>query len=550
MKFKRLISLAYPYRRPLAVVTGLMIIETIVALILPWLGGKFAAGVLALQPVNMNVVLGGIIGLFAARSVFSYFRELLLVGASATITADIRQKIYDHIQSLPLGYFRARKQGDILSFAVYEAEELSSFLMYTVTSIVPNLLAVIGAVILMAIIDPILAGIVLALIPFYYIGLRLIGRQLRPLSVQARDAYAALVSTVDENISMMPAIKAYTREAASSAEHLERAETLRLLEVRQGRINALLSTAIQFLALATMVVLLYLLGERVTGGEMSVSAFVSFLLYAAYLTTPFSSLADLWAQTQLTRGALTRLGTLFEEAPEGVETAPPLAPVTGDIRFEGLHLTYPGRHQALHGVDLHIRAGETIAITGPNGVGKSTLINLLMRFDQPDQGRILIDNTDIADVDLKSLRSQIALVSQSVHLFHASLRENIAYGLPNATDAAIEAAARSAQAHDFAVGLPKGYETVIGDRGVRLSGGQAQRIALARALLKNPAILVLDEPTAMFDPEGEETFISLAREAFADRTVLLITHRPASLALADRIVSLADGVVVSDRKMT
>ncbi|MEY8120404.1 ABC transporter ATP-binding protein [Falsihalocynthiibacter sp. BN13B15] len=550
MKLARLINFARPYRKPLAFVSGLMVIETIVALILPWLAGEFAASILAQQALNINTVLGGIIGLFALRSVFSYFRELLLVDTSATIIADIRQKIYDHIQSLPLGYFRARRQGDILSFAVYEAEEISSYLTYTVTSIVPNLLAALGAVIIMAAIDPILAGIVLGLIPFYYIGLRLIGRKLRPLSVQVRDAYASLVSVVEENFSMMPAIKAYTREGTSSADHLERAQSLRLLEIQQGRINALISTVIQFAALATMLLLLRLLGERVSGGEMSVAEFVSFLLYAAYLTAPFSSLVDLWAQTQLTRGALTRLGAVFDEVPEGAVSTTQLAPVKGDIRFEGLHLTYPGRHQALHGVDLHIRTGETIAITGPNGVGKSTLINLLMRFDQPDQGRILIDGTDIANVELKSLRSQIALVSQSVHLFHASLRDNIAYGLPNATDAAIEFAARRAQAHDFAAGLPQGYETIIGDRGVRLSGGQAQRIALARALLKDPAILVLDEPTAMFDPDGEETFISAAREAFCDRTVILITHRPASLALADRIVSLADGVVVSDRKMT
>lgn len=550
MKLARLIDFARPYRKPLLFVSGLMVIETIVALSLPWLAGEFAAGILAEQALNKNAVLGGIIGLFALRAVFSYFRELLLIDTSATVITDIRQKIYDHIQSLPLGYFRARKQGDIMSFAVYEAEEISTYLTYTATSIVPNILATLGAVIIMAVIDPILAGIVLGLIPFYYVGLRLIGRKLRPLSVQVRDAYAALVSVVEENFTIMPAIKAYTREGAASEEHLESAEALRLLEVQQGRINALISTVVQFAALATMLVLLRLLGERVSGGEMSVAEFVSFLLYAAYLTAPFSSLVNLWAQTQLTGGALTRLAAVFDEAPEGANSTTHLAPVKGDIRFEDVHLTYPGRHQALHGIDLHIRAGETIAITGPNGVGKSTLINLLMRFDQPDQGRVLIDGIDITDVELKSLRSQIALVSQSVHLLHASLRDNIAFGLPEATDAETETAARRAQAHDFITALPEGYETVIGDRGVRLSGGQAQRVALARALLKDPAILVLDEPTAMFDPDGEETFISAAREAFSDRTVILITHRPASLALADRIVSLADGVVISDRKMT
>jgi len=253
---------------------------------------------------------------------------------------------------------------------------------------------------------------------------------------------------------------------------------------------------------------------------------------------------------RLTRGALTRLEELFDETPEAYGPAAPLSPVRGDILFEDIHLTYPGRHRALDGVNLHIAAGETVAITGPNGVGKSTLVNLLMRFDHPDQGRITIDGTDIANVALDSLRAQIAVVSQTVLLFNATLHENIAFGLPDASEAQVERAARRAQAHEFITALPQGYGTVIGDRGIRLSGGQAQRIALARALLKDPAILVLDEPTAMFDPEGEASFIEQAGADFADRTVILITHRPASLALADRVVRLENGIIVSGSRVT
>jgi subfamily B ATP-binding cassette protein MsbA len=216
-----------------------------------------------------------------------------------------------------------------------------------------------------------------------------------------------------------------------------------------------------------------------------------------------------------------------------------LPKVRGEIRFEGVTLAYQGREPALKGFNLHVAAGETVAITGPNGAGKSTIGHLLMRLHEAQAGRITIDGVDISTVSLASLRSRIGIVPQHVMLFNATVRENIAYGRGDATDAQIEAAARAAQAHEFVAALPDGYDTVIGDQGVRLSGGQRQRIALARALLKDPAILILDEATAMFDPEGERDFLDACRDVFCGRTVLLVTHRPASLSVADRTISLS-----------
>ena len=213
----------------------------------------------------------------------------------------------------------------------------------------------------------------------------------------------------------------------------------------------------------------------------------------------------------------------------------------GDIEFRDVIFAYPGRQPVLDHFNLHIRAGETVAITGENGAGKSTLVHLLMRLHEPDAGRILIDGTDIASVSLASLRGQIGVVPQHVLLFNGSVRDNIGYGRADADEAAVEHAARLAQAHDFIAKLPQGYDTLIGDQGVRLSGGQRQRIALARALLKDPPILILDEATAMFDPEGEARFIEDCRATLGGKTVLIITHRPASLALADRVVEWQKG---------
>jgi subfamily B ATP-binding cassette protein MsbA len=356
------------------------------------------------------------------------------------------------------------------------------------------------------------------------------------------EEHATAIAIAEENLGMLPAIKTFTREEQESARHRQQVDRIRALTAQQLKIEAALGPAIQFIAAAGIVLVLWLASGAITGGKLAPAELVSFLLYAQLLTRPVAGLANVYGQTQTVRAAMTRLTHAMDQTPEPpAHVGATLPPVKGAIKFEDVSFGYPGRPPAVQGVELAIAAGETIAIIGPNGAGKSTLAHLLMRLHEGASGRITIDGIDIATVSLNSLRRQIGVVPQHVLLFNATVRDNIAYGRPEPTQEQIEAAARLARAHDFIVELPQGYDTPIGDRGVRLSGGQQQRLALARALLKDPPILILDEATAMFDPQGEIEFLEASRDALAGRTVLLITHRPASLAVADRIVRMEGG---------
>ena len=525
-------------------IVALLLVGSLIAIATPWLAGLLTASILSgdSAAISPAVLLAAWLGLVALRSLVSLVAGYTIGSTGQQITAELRNRLYQHMQALPMSYHHDRRRGDTLSLLHADAAAIGGFVTGTLVQLLPALATFAGALAVMAWVAPLFAALALAVLPAFYLLVRMAGRGLRPLSRAWIDANSRLHSLADENLGMLPAIKAFGRE------ELERgrfeAATGELLGVsrRQLLAQSAMGPIASLLGALALVGVLWVGNLQIQNGQLSAPELVSLLLYAMLLMYPLNTLSGVYGQLQTALGAAERIASFLAEQAEPADSGKALPDtIAGELRFESLHFAYAGRPPLLRGLDLQIRAGETVALTGTNGAGKSTLALLLLRFMQPQRGRILIDGEDIRDIGMHSLRAAVGLVAQRVLLVNGTVTENIGYGLPGAAQEQIEQAAQTAQAHEFICKLPQGYDTVIGDQGVRLSGGQCQRLSLARALLRDPPILVLDEATAMFDPIGEEVFIERSGALFAHKTILLITHRPASLSLADRVLVLENG---------
>ena len=532
-------GLLRPHRAALALSLLLMLVQSTATLAQPWLGGVLTSRLVFGQ--GFGNLLWVLFGLIVAQQVLGYLVAVQLQTVSGHLVADAGSLVYRHLQTLPLEWHQARERGDVLSLLSGDVYRLGMFVTSTLLPLIPLLFTLVGALAMMLRVAPGIALAIAVLMPLLFVLLRLVGRHLRPLSHRSMQAWAEQTALAEQNLTMLPVIKSYTSEPAEAARYAQRTEAVRAVDLRLGRLDGAIAPVVHILGAGTILLLLGMASERIAGATMAIGDLVSLFLYGMVLVNPVSQLARVYGAIQSVRGTTQRLRQALGEAPETDAGTRDVAGRAPEIAFEGVDFAYPGREPLLQGFDLRIAAGETVALTGPNGAGKSTLVHLLLRLLEPDAGRVAIDGVDVRDYRLEALREGIGLVAQQVMLFNASIAENIAYGRAGAAPAQIEAAARAARAHDFVAALPQGYATVVGDQGVRLSGGQKQRIALARALLKNPAILVLDEATAMFDPQGEAEFIAECHEVLKQRTVLMITHRPASLALADTIYHLDGG---------
>lgn len=544
--YRQLLAIITPPRLVLLVITLLMLAENALALLTPWLAGRFTQSLFHTStplPFSYKQILLFWFCLLVVQALFSFYNRTLTGTTTERMLIQLRTRLYDHLQSLPISYFHARKHGETLALLTNDAAVLSGFVTTTAVSLLPHFGTACGALVCIFMISPLIALLSALLIPFFYLATKILGRGIRLISRQLMQQYAETFSLAEENLATLPIIKSFTREPLESRRFADSNSELFRLSAKYIQAQAKLAPVMKLFSTTIILIILLIISDDITSGKLQAGDIVSLMLYGMLLTQPISRLADTYGQVQRAMGAAERMLAVFSVRPEDHSKGFPLPPVRGQIHFSGVSFTYPGRDLLLDRLDLQIAQGETVAITGVNGAGKSTIAHLLMRFAEPHEGMIFIDDINISDVRLDSLRSQIGLVQQQVLLQNSTVAENILFGRPGADQKAIEAAARAAHAHEFIEKLPQGYNTLIGDQGIRLSGGQKQRLSLARALLKDPAILILDEATAMFDPEGEVSFIRENRDLLSRRTVILITHRPASLALADRILRLENGIL-------
>ncbi len=527
------------FRGELALIGGLSLASSVLTLALPWLAAQLAASMVGEASVNLNQTLILLAIALIVLAGTTIMVAILSERASGQILANLRQETHERIVAMPMAFHDRSRGGDLLSLMSHEVENLSTFLTAILARVPSMAMTAAGAFIILFIIDPVLTFTIPILIPPFFIVMKWVGRRLRVLGRQVRRAEVDIVWMAESDIEMLPAIKAFAVEGEHRSRYAEAIEKARLLKLKQARITAFIGPVVALVAAIAAIVILVIGSAQVQDGARSPSEMFAFLFYAALLTRPVGSLADTYGRFQIAKGTLARLEAVFAMRPEpGYDRKRRIERARGAIAIDAVSFAYPGRPAVLTNVSLAIAPGETIVLTGDNGIGKSTVVNLILRFYQPDQGRITLDGVDIADLQVQDLRRQFGYVPQRPLLAYGSIAENIAFGCPDPDPAAIENAARLAQAWEFIEHLPRGMATEIGDGGVRLSGGQRQRLALARALFRDPPIYIFDEATSMFDLDGETAFIQSCADLLSDRTVIIITHRPASLALADRIIKV------------
>jgi subfamily B ATP-binding cassette protein MsbA len=500
----------------------------------------------------LNEITLGLLLLFAVQAVLNMVQVYLLTATAERVIAKLRIDLFDRLVYLSPGFFTDRRTGELTSRLSSDTTVLQTVLSTNLSEFTRQSIFLIGALVLLTIKQPALTGTTLAVAPLVVGAAFLFGRMLRRASTGVQDRIAEATGTADEAFAQIRMVQSFTAEAEESRKYNRHLGDVVRAAVDRARIRGIFFGALTFFGFSGVVVVLWEGGRLVLQGQLSAGALVSFLLYALYVAGAIASLASLFGAYQEAAGAAQRIFELLDMTPSVVDAAQPVAlprPRRGEVALEHVHFRYqPELPDALHDVSLQIGAGEIVALVGPSGAGKTTVASLLPRFWDVTGGRITFDGIDVRDVSLHDLRESIGVVPQEPTLFSGTIRENIAYAIAgtgkNATDAEIEAAARAANAHEFIQRLPMGYETAVGERGVKLSGGQRQRLAIARVFLKNPALVILDEATSSLDSESERFVEEAMEQLLRGRSTLIIAHRLSTVLRADRVVVLEHGRVV------
>jgi ABC-type multidrug transport system fused ATPase/permease subunit len=489
-----------------------------------------------------------ILGAAVLRLGLIVVRRVVAGKVSLGVEFDLRQTFYAHLQRLELGFFDGQQTGQLMSRATVDLQSIRFFLGYGLIFITQNLLTIVLASAVMFAINPWLALVALAPAPLVVYVASRYNRVSRPAVQEVQQRIAELTAEAEENVSGIRIVKAFAREEYQLRRFQRAVARVFDQSIYSTRLQATFSPLLGFLPQMGIALVLLIGGREVIAGNLSLGDFTAFYAYMAMLAGPMRSLGMTMGMAQRAVASGNRLFEILDREPsiQSPPDAPALPPGGGQVELRDVTLHYEGAEKvpALTDIDLEVEAGKTVALVGPSGSGKTSLVALIARLYDPDAGTVLVDGADVREVDVASLRSEIAFVADDSFLFTASVAENIAYARPEATTEEIEAAARRAQADGFIRELPDGYETRVGERGLTLSGGQRQRVAIARALLADPRILILDDATSSVDATTEAAIKAGLREAMAGRTTFIIAHRLSTVSLADEIVVLDGGRIV------
>ncbi|WP_353084756.1 ABC transporter transmembrane domain-containing protein [Flavobacterium sp.] len=515
------------------------------ALAFPKLMGMLVDCVKNKDTAEANTIALILVGILFLQSFFSFFRLSLFVNFTEHTLANIRLALYSNLVKLPMTFFSQKRVGELNSRISSDITQIQDTLTSTIAEFLRQFILIIGGVALLASQSFKLTLMMLSIVPVVAVAAVIFGRFIRKYSKNVQDKVAESQVIVEETLQGISNVKAFANEWYEIARYKGKIQEIVKIAIKGGKYRGYFASFIIFCLFGAIVAVVWYGVTLSISGEMSVGQLISFVLYSTFVGASFGGVAELYAQIQKAVGATERVFELLDETPEKINGTSNFEKIQGNVTFQNVSFFYPSRPeiQVLKDVNFTANYGQKIAIVGPSGAGKSTISSLLLRFYDIVGGSILIDGKSIYDYDLESLRGNMSIVPQDVILFGGSIRENIAYGKPTATEEEILLAAKQANALDFVNGFPEKFDTLVGERGIKLSGGQRQRIAIARALLKNPSILILDEATSSLDSESEKLVQEALENLMEGRTSIIIAHRLATIRNADAILVLNDGVI-------
>jgi ATP-binding cassette, subfamily B, bacterial MsbA len=493
----------------------------------------------------------GLVVLFSIQAVLNYAQTYLLSAIGERVVAGLRAELFSKLLDMPPGFFAERRTGELTSRLTTDIGLLQGVLSHQIAEFSRQILALIGGIVLLTLMQPRLTLTALGVVPLVIGSALFFGRRLRRMTVGVQDKVAEATAVAEEAFSQIRTVQSFVQEPAERERYGERIGASVTAALVRAQLRGVFFGVLTFSTFVGIVFVLWQGGLLVLEGQLTPGELVQFLLYTITIAAAIGALASFFSSYQEAVGAAERVFEILEMQPGIIDPVSPVSlaqPVRGEVAFEGISFKYQRGSLPWILEDIHLRCapGEVVALVGPSGAGKTTLVSLLPRFWDVDQGRVLIDGLDVRSLRLADLRGAIGIVPQDPALFSGTIRENIAYARPGAAHADVEAAARAAHAHEFIERLPSGYETVVGERGVKLSGGQRQRIAIARTILKNPAVLILDEATSSLDTESERLIEDALSKLLVSRTTLIIAHRLSTVRRADRLVVIDHGRIVEE----